>query len=191
MYPGNTEPITVCREVYQINQALLKSVSTSSVLSWYMGNLHRSVPLMLPSTRIHKYIRTCVMYCVGCTLYTWIRCILQVAIFLQSHRYDEEYEVDLKKDSGGLGIEIAGVEHEGLQGIVISSIVVGGPADKTKKMRIGDQILRVNGWDTTVYVLYGYVHTYVCTYVPCSFYTLCTYVCTYMWAFFYKCAVRK
>ena len=82
MYPGNTEPITVCREVYQINQVLSKSVSTSSVLSWYMGNVHRSVPLMLPSTRIHKYIRTCVMYCVGCTLYTCRRCILQVAIFL-------------------------------------------------------------------------------------------------------------
>ena len=55
MYPGNSEPITVCREVYQINQVLSKSVSTSSVLSWYLhGNVHRSVPLMLPSTRIHN-----------------------------------------------------------------------------------------------------------------------------------------
>ena len=54
MYPGNSEPITVCRDMYQINQVLLKCVSTSSVLSWYMGNVHRSVPLMLPSTRIHN-----------------------------------------------------------------------------------------------------------------------------------------
>ena len=57
MYPGNSEPITVCRKVYQINQVLLKSVSTSSVLSWYIGNVRtyvrRLVPLMLPSTRIH------------------------------------------------------------------------------------------------------------------------------------------
>ena len=37
----------------RINYCLLKSVSTSSLLSWYMGNVHRSVPLMLPSTRIH------------------------------------------------------------------------------------------------------------------------------------------
>ena len=58
MYPGNSETITVCREVYQINQVLSKSVSTSSVLSWYMGNVHRSVPLMLFSTRIHTYIHT-------------------------------------------------------------------------------------------------------------------------------------
>ena len=59
MYPGNSTPITVCREVYQINQVLSKSVSTSSVLSWYMGNVLRSVPLMLPSTRIHvcMYVR--------------------------------------------------------------------------------------------------------------------------------------
>ena len=56
MYPGNSELITVCREVYQIDQVLLKSVSTSSILSWYMGNVHRSVPLMLPSTRIHTYV---------------------------------------------------------------------------------------------------------------------------------------
>ena len=98
--------------------------------------------------------------------------MLQDAIFSQSHRYDEEYEVDLKKDSGGLGIEIAGVEHEGLQGIVISSIVVGGPADKTKKMKIGDQILRVNGWDTTVYVcVRTYVRTYLAVFIP--------YICTY------------
>ena len=60
MYPGNSEPITICREVYQINQVLSKSVSTSSVLSWYMGNVHRSVPLMLPPTRIHNIM---LMYC--------------------------------------------------------------------------------------------------------------------------------
>ena len=57
MYPGNLELITVCQEVYRINLVLSKSVSTSSVLSWYMGNVHRSVPLMLPSTRIHYIIR--------------------------------------------------------------------------------------------------------------------------------------
>ena len=28
MYPGNSEPITVCQEVYQIKQVLSKSVST-------------------------------------------------------------------------------------------------------------------------------------------------------------------
>ena len=48
--------IRFCRIVHQINQVLWKSVSTSSVLSWYMGNVHRSVPLMLPSTRIHIII---------------------------------------------------------------------------------------------------------------------------------------
>ena len=56
MYPDNSEPITVCREVYQINHVLSKSASTSSVLSWYMGNVHRSVPLMLPLTRIYLYM---------------------------------------------------------------------------------------------------------------------------------------
>jgi multiple PDZ domain protein len=66
---------------------------------------------------------------------------------IKSHTYDEEYEVELKKDSSGLGIEIAGVEHQGMQGIVISSIVRGGPADKTKKMRVGDQVLKVDGKD--------------------------------------------
>ena len=35
-----------------------RSVSTSSVLSWYMGNVHRSVPLILPSTRIHVHMYT-------------------------------------------------------------------------------------------------------------------------------------
>ena len=62
MYPGNSEPITVCREVYQINQVLSKSVSTSSVLSWYMGNVHRMVPLMLPPTRIYTYIYIYIYY---------------------------------------------------------------------------------------------------------------------------------
>ena len=41
--------------MYQVNQDLSKSVSASSVLSQYMGNIRKSVPLMLPSTRIHVY----------------------------------------------------------------------------------------------------------------------------------------
>ena len=60
-------------EVYQINQVLSKSVSTSSVLSWYMGNVLRSVPLMLPSIRIHVYrIHVCmytVVYCMYIVAY--------------------------------------------------------------------------------------------------------------------------
>ena len=43
MYPGNSEPINVCREVYQINQVLLKSVSTQSVLRWYMGSVRTQI----------------------------------------------------------------------------------------------------------------------------------------------------
>ena len=65
MYLGNSELIIVHQQVYQINQVLSNSVSTSSVLSWYVhGSVHRSVPLMLPSTtvtRIH-IIHTCIAY---------------------------------------------------------------------------------------------------------------------------------
>ena len=55
-------------EVYQINQVLSKSVSTSSVLGWYMGNVLRSVPLMLPSIRIHVCMYT-VVYCMYIVAY--------------------------------------------------------------------------------------------------------------------------
>ena len=64
-------------EVYQINQVLSKSVSTSSVLSWYMGNVLRSVPLMLPSIRIHVYrihllhVHCCILYVHCCIPYIW------------------------------------------------------------------------------------------------------------------------
>ena len=67
MYPGNSAPITVCGEVYQINRVLLKSVPTSSILSWCMGNVLRSVPLLLPSTKIH------IIYYVAVYIRTYVR----------------------------------------------------------------------------------------------------------------------
>ena len=51
--------------------------------------------------------------------------------------------MSLLKDSSGLGLTIAGLEHQGLEGLVVSSIIPNGPADKSKQIRIGDRILEV------------------------------------------------
>ena len=62
----------------------------------------------------------------------------------QSYHHRDVYDVELKKDSSGLGITIAGVEQHGLQGIVVTSITAKGPADCSGKMATGDQVLTVS-----------------------------------------------
>ena len=47
-YPGNSELITFCQEVYQINQDLSKSVSTSSVLRVHGKYGRRQKKLCVP-----------------------------------------------------------------------------------------------------------------------------------------------
>ncbi len=49
--------------------------------------------------------------------------------------------VQLEKGMCGIGV----VLHEGIEGIVISEIVKGGPADKTKMLHEGDTIIEVDG----------------------------------------------
>ena len=51
----------------------------------------------------------------------------------------------LAKGSSGLGFNIVGGEDG--EGIFISFILAGGPADLSGQLRRGDQILSVNGHD--------------------------------------------
>jgi C-terminal processing protease CtpA/Prc len=53
----------------------------------------------------------------------------------------------LLKKAGGLGFNIVGGEDG--EGIFISFILAGGPADTSGQLRRGDQILAVNGVDLT------------------------------------------
>ncbi|KAJ8674602.1 hypothetical protein QAD02_005864, partial [Eretmocerus hayati] len=59
----------------------------------------------------------------------------------------ERFIVELKKDSCGLGITIAGYvcEKEELSGIFVKSISEGSAADLSKKIAINDRIVEVNG----------------------------------------------
>ena len=50
----------------------------------------------------------------------------------------------LKKGSTGLGFNIVGGEDG--EGIFVSFILAGGPADLSGEIRRGDQILSVNTW---------------------------------------------
>jgi len=63
---------------------------------------------------------------------------------------DENYTqrtVTLAKGSSGLGFNIVGGEEN--EGIFISFILAGGPADTSGQLHRGDQILQVNGIDIT------------------------------------------
>ncbi|XP_011504694.1 PREDICTED: uncharacterized protein LOC105367624 [Ceratosolen solmsi marchali] len=59
----------------------------------------------------------------------------------------ERFTVELKKDSCGLGITIAGYvcEKEELSGIFVKSISEGSAADLSQKIQINDRIVEVNG----------------------------------------------
>jgi C-terminal processing protease CtpA/Prc len=56
-------------------------------------------------------------------------------------------KIVLKKGSTGLGFNIVGGEGE--EGIYVSFILAGGPADLSGELRRGDKILSVNGVDLT------------------------------------------
>jgi disks large protein 1 len=65
-------------------------------------------------------------------------------------REEEVYSqrtVALSKGSSGLGFNIVGGEEN--EGIFISFILAGGPADLSGQLHRGDQILKVNGVDIT------------------------------------------
>lgn len=59
----------------------------------------------------------------------------------------EPRSVTLMKGGTGLGFNIVGGEDS--EGIFISFILAGGPADQSGQLRRGDQILSVNGIDLT------------------------------------------
>lgn len=59
--------------------------------------------------------------------------------------FREPRRVTLNKGSSGLGFNIVGGEDG--EGIFISFILAGGPADLSGELRRGDQILNVNGTD--------------------------------------------
>ena len=65
---------------------------------------------------------------------------------------DEEFnvprQVTLTKSAAGLGFNIVGGEDG--EGIFVSFILSGGPADVSRQVRRGDRILAVNGADLTV-----------------------------------------
>lgn len=66
--------------------------------------------------------------------------VLNVNFFVY---YREVRTVVLNKGSSGLGFNIVGGEDG--EGIFISFILAGGPADLSGELRRGDQILSVNG----------------------------------------------
>nr|XP_015837296.1 PREDICTED: inaD-like protein isoform X2 [Tribolium castaneum] len=59
----------------------------------------------------------------------------------------ETYSVELRKDDLGLGITVAGYvcEREEISGIFVKSISKGSAADLTKKIKINDRIVEVDG----------------------------------------------
>ena len=60
----------------------------------------------------------------------------------------EPRRVSLSKGTSGLGFNIVGGEDG--EGIFISFILAGGPADSSGELRRGDQIINVNGTDLRV-----------------------------------------
>ncbi|XP_059395690.1 disks large homolog 2-like isoform X6 [Carassius carassius] len=71
---------------------------------------------------------------------------------MEGHRYDSQHfqlreprKIVLHKGSTGLGFNIVGGEDG--EGIFVSFILAGGPADLSGELRRGDQILSVNGID--------------------------------------------
>lgn len=70
----------------------------------------------------------------------FISIIFMVAFFLFCR---EVRTIQLYKGNGGLGFNIVGGEDG--EGIFISFILAGGPADLSAELRRGDQILSVNG----------------------------------------------
>lgn len=61
--------------------------------------------------------------------------------------YREPRKVVLHKGSTGLGFNIVGGEDG--EGIFVSFILAGGPADLSGELRQGDQILSVSKWELT------------------------------------------
>ncbi|XP_016349063.1 disks large homolog 2-like isoform X11 [Sinocyclocheilus anshuiensis] len=71
---------------------------------------------------------------------------------MEGHRFDSQHfqlreprKIVLHKGSTGLGFNIVGGEDG--EGIFVSFILAGGPADLSGELRRGDQILSVNGID--------------------------------------------
>lgn len=63
--------------------------------------------------------------------------------FCRFRPHREVRSVSLQKGTSGLGFNIVGGEDG--EGIFISFILAGGPADQSGELRRGDQILSVNG----------------------------------------------
>lgn len=80
------------------------------------------------------------MIVVAATLYLEILSVLNTSSFIF---FREVRTVVLNKGSSGLGFNIVGGEDG--EGIFISFILAGGPADLSGELRRGDQILSVNG----------------------------------------------
>ncbi|XP_056290866.1 FERM and PDZ domain-containing protein 2 isoform X2 [Pseudoliparis swirei] len=59
----------------------------------------------------------------------------------------ERFIVELKKNSGGLGISVAGGINTNVRygGIYIRSLVIGGAAELDRRIQIGDRLLEVDG----------------------------------------------
>lgn len=102
--------------------------------------------MLLPS-KITKNIMPTDRYPWGCSEiklnYYWNNSPI---LFL--HFCREPRRVTLSKGSAGLGFNIVGGEDG--EGIFISFILAGGPADLSGELRRGDQILNVNGTDLRI-----------------------------------------
>ncbi|KAF1375768.1 hypothetical protein PFLUV_G00223610 [Perca fluviatilis] len=59
----------------------------------------------------------------------------------------EQFMVELKKNSGSLGISVAGGQNTNVRygGIYIKSLVLGGAAEQDGRIQIGDRLLEVDG----------------------------------------------
>lgn len=64
-----------------------------------------------------------------------------ICLFFTSHR--ESRTITIEKGPAGLGFNIVGGEDG--QGIFVSFILAGGPADVGGELKRGDQLLSVNG----------------------------------------------
>ena len=77
-----------------------------------------------------------------CSNFTFLRILLMLNV-VHLLFFREVRTVVLNKGSPGLGFNIVGGEDG--EGIFISFILAGGPADLSGELRRGDQILSVNG----------------------------------------------
>ncbi|KAK8776595.1 hypothetical protein V5799_030061 [Amblyomma americanum] len=153
----------------------------------------RSPPFLVSRADIHLG-RLCFPFLSGGP---WNACLIKVRPLLSLHRR-EPRKVVLAKGPTGLGFNIVGGEDG--EGIFISFILAGAPADASGELRRGDQILSVNGVDLrhatheqAAAALKGAGHTVtmVVQYRPDVFATNC-YVTTFLLFLFpFSCRVQQ